>query len=98
MEAITQMDVGQTSNTFSRLEELLRRGNDVARRKLEEKGVTGQTGDRVDPAPHSATLPPHAAEEVDQAYGAALALLSGQDADGTYHALDPDRVAALLDL
>jgi len=88
---------GLTRNDpFEKLEDMLRKGNEVARRKLEEKGVTTlEAGLGM----QAGTLPPEAADDVDLAYGAAMSLLGQGSNDGlTQHALDPDRVAALLDL
>jgi len=84
------MQIGTITRTdpFDRLDALLRRGNEIAQKKLAAKGVEG-----------NATLPPVAADEADQAYGAAMSLIAGEGNEGlTQHTLDADRVAALLDL
>ncbi|MFV0348536.1 MAG: hypothetical protein ACK5JO_08105 [Halodesulfovibrio sp.] len=81
---------------FEKLEDMLRKGNEVARRKLEEKGVTTQEAGH---GMQAGTLPPEAADDVDLAYGAAMSLLGQGDSGGlAQHALDPDRVAALLEM
>lgn len=81
------------TDPFDKLEEMLRKGNEVAQRKLEKKSGSAH---EMSPA---APLPPEAADEVDMAYGAAMSLLgNGNDGGLSQHTLDPDRVAALLDL
>ncbi|GFM36409.1 hypothetical protein [Desulfovibrio psychrotolerans] len=92
------------ADPFSKLEEMLRQGDDVTRRKLAEKGASGamQEGFATQDAQAAhagGILPPMAADEADRAYGAAMDLLGGNTDSGlAQHALDPDRVAALLGL
>lgn len=94
------------ADPFSRLEEMLRQGDDVTRRKLAEKGAPvaapegfPQGAQAVQTAQAGSVLPPMAADEADRAYGAAMDLLGGNTDSGlAQHSLDPDRVAALLGL
>lgn len=84
-------------DSFEKLDEMLRRGDEVARKKLAAKnGDSAQTAQVKTP---QNILPPEAADDVDQAYGAAMSLLGNHDDSGrTGHMLDPERVAALLGL
>lgn len=85
MEAITAV----RTNPFSRLEDLLQRGDTIVEKKLKARTP-------ADVVTSMATSP---ADEVDQAYGQAIAFLGTQQNGGlTQHALDPERVAQLLDL
>lgn len=81
------------TDPVDRLESMLRRSDEVARKKLMQKDA--QTAPQVTGGP----LPPQAADEADQAYGAAMSLLAEDNGSGmTHHMLDAERVAALLDL
>ena len=72
---------------FARLDEMLRQGNTVVEKKLNERGAQPQIE-------HTKV----AANDIDQAYGGALNGLSDSGEALAQHSLDPERVAQLLDL